>query len=522
MRRLASLLAFALALTWAAAGAEGVLRRANGNEPGTLDPQKFNLLSEDNIMRDLFEGLTTQDADNAIIPGQAESWTVSDDGKVWTFKLRAGLVWSDGEPVTADDFVAGARRAVDPAIAAPLPDSALKLLNARAILAGTMKPDQLGIAAPDPLTVVLTLEAPSPLLPKLLAEPLLMPLPRHAYAKYGDAGWAKPGNMVSNGPYTLSVWEPSSEVRVVKNPRFRNADAVAIPEVVFYPSDDQEMALKRFRAGEIDLVAALPAARLEWARTTMPEALSMTPVTQIRYIEFNYRRPEFQDARVRRALAMLVDREVIANNLMLGSVAPAYGFVPRCIAGYEGTLFDFGGETQAARVVEAKRLLAEAGYDAAHPLTVELRTLNESWAKPVAVAVAAMWQSAGVDATTKLEEGRSHYAALKASDFDVAMSAWFANDDPEQFMWLYQSGGGINDSKYANPAFDALTHDAEQTMDMAERYRKYAAAEKMLMDEAVMIPLFWTIQATLVAPNVTGLKATAVGMTRSEYARMAE
>jgi oligopeptide transport system substrate-binding protein len=516
--RLACLVLAAVLLALSPAAAEGVLRRANGNEPGTLDPQKFNLLSEDNIMRDLFEGLTTQDADNAIVPGQAEGWTISADGTVWTFTLRPGLVWSDGVPVTADDFVAGARRAVDPATAAPLPDAALKLKNARAILAGGMAPDQLGIEAPDNRTVVLTLEAPSPLLPRLLAEPLLMPLPRHAYEKFG-AAWAKPGNMVSNGPYTLAAWEPSTEVRVVKNPRFRDAASVAIAEVVFYPSDDQEMALKRFRAGEIDLVAALPAARLDWARSTMPEALTLTPITQIRYIEFNHRRPEFQDRRVRRALALAIDREVLAKNLMLGSATPAYGLVPRCIPGYAGAAFDFAGEAQPARLAEARRLLAEAGYGPDRPLTVELRTLNESWAKQVAVAVAAMWQSAGIVATTKLEEGRSHYAALKAGDFDVAMSGWFANDDPEQFMWLYQSGGGINDSKYANAAFDAVTRDAERTMDMETRYARFAAAEHMLMEDAALIPLFWTIQATLVAPRVQGLKATAVGLTRSRYAR---
>lgn len=518
LRVLAAALAALLTIVPSTAGvSDGSFNRANGNEPDTLDPQKYELIAENNILRDLFEGLTTQDADNHVVPGQAESWTVSDDGVVWTFKLREGLKWSDGAPLTAEDFVLGARRLADPKTGAKIPDGVFKLKNGRAIIEGQMKPEELGIAAPDPRTVVITLSERSPIIPITMWQTTFVPVPHHVYAQYGEA-WVKPEHIVTNGAYTLVSWDPSDHVTIRKNPYFRAADTVTIETVNFYPSDDNEMALKRFRAGEIDFVPQLPPSKIDWARATVPEALQMTPVMQLRYLAMNQSRDTFKDKRVRRALALLVDRETIANTLMHGGAMPAYGIVPRALEGYAGAEFDFKARSKAERMAEAKQLLADAGHGPGNPLTFEFRTMSDAWAKPVATAILSMWKAGGVNVAMKAAEGRSHFAALTAGDYDVALSGWQGTDDPEEFMWLFQQGGGINDSKYANPVFDAVRRDAEQTMDMAARYARYADAERILLDDVATVPVFWTVIPVLVSPEIKGFKATPTGLTRSRYA----
>ena len=501
----------------ATAAAQDVLRRANGAEPATLDPHKYELQSESTILRDLFEGLTTQDAENRIVPGQAERWDVSADGLIWTFHLRDGLVWSDGAALTADDFVAGMRRAVDPATAANMPDLLFKIAGARAIVEGRAEPETLGVAAPDMRTVVVTLEAPSPLLPAILSTPIAAPLPRHVHARAGEA-WARAGTMVSNGAYVLEAWTPSSAVTLARNPRYRLDGAAPIATVRFHPSDDQDAALNRFRAGELDFLPALPVARIAWARAEAPGALKLTPVAQLRYIEINHTRAALRDRRVRRALAMAVDREVVAERLMQGLARPAYGVVPPAIEGYEGAAFDFAGDNQAARIAAAARLLREAGYGPERPLRIQLRTIGDSWARPVATAIAGMWGRIGVQVEQVQSESRAHFAAIDAGDYDVAISGWFGMDDPESFMWLFQSGGGMNESRFSNAAFDAASRAAETTIDLPARYAAFARAERILLDEAAAIPLFWSVQATLTAPGLDGLKATPRGVTRSRFA----
>ncbi len=503
-------------LTVTTASAEP-FRRANGNEPDTLDPQKYELVSENNILRDLFEGLASTDDQMRIVPGQAESWDVSDDGLVWTFHLREGVTWSDGVPITAADFVAGMQRAVDPATAAKMPDLTYKIENARRILDGEMTPDTLGVSAPDKRTVVVKLNSPSPLIPNIVASTLLVPVPRHVLEKFGD-NWVKPGNMVTNGPYVLTKWEPSSEVKIARNPHYREADKVGIEEVSFFPSDDLEMALKRFRANEIDFVGIIPALKIPWAKAELPEALTLTPVNQVRYIEINHTLDKLKDPRVRRALALTIDREVITDKLMPGAGIAAYGFVPRAIEGYTGATFNFAEKRQAERVAEAKALLAEAGYGPSNPLTIDLRITSESWVKPVAAAITSMWQVAGIKATVNMAEAKVHYAAIDQGDYELAISGWFGADDPETFMWLYLTGGGLNESKYSSASFDAADAAAETTMDLAQRYEAFAKAERILLDDVAMIPLFWTVQAGLVARKIEGYRPTPRGFPRSRWA----
>ncbi len=522
MRRLFALAAAALTAAALAlpASAENVFRRANGNEPATLDPQKYELVSENNVLRDLFEGLTTQDADNRIVPGQAESWTHSEDGLVWTFKLREGLLWSDGAPVTADDFVLGARRVVDPKTAAKIPDPAFKILNARAILKGEMAPETLGVRAVDPRTVEVTLAEPSPLVPNIMSMSMMAPTPSHVFAQHGE-DWSKAGIMVSNGPFQLAEWTPQSRVRIVKNPNYRDAASVALDAVEFYPTDDAEAALKRFRAGELDFLPALPPASAQFAMDELPDAFRSTPVNQVRYLELNHRRDKLKDLRVRRALAMTIDRQAIAGPVMRDLAVPAYGFVPRSIEGYQGSAFDFADAPMADKIETARRLLAEAGYVEGSPLEIQLRCLGDSWARPVCAAVAEMWARAGVAVSVETSEAKAHYGAVDVGDFDVAISGWFGTDDPEDYFWLFQTGGGINECGYSSAALDETTRRAERTLDQGARYATFAEAEKLMLDDVATIPLFWTIQSALVSPRIEGFDINPRGATRSRFAKVA-
>jgi oligopeptide transport system substrate-binding protein len=519
MRRLT---AFAAALLLAGTAlAETTLRRANGNEPSTLDPQKYELIAESNILREVFEGLTTQDADNNIIPGQAESWTMSPDGLVWTFKLREGIVWSDGMPVTAEDFVAGARRLVDPKTASQIPDIAFAFKNAREIVAGKVPPEELGYRALDERTVEITLEKPSPLVPLLVAAPGLSPLPRHLYEKEGD-GWTRAGVIVSNGAYILAEWNPQDNVKIVKNPLHYDAASVRVDAVRYYPTDDAEAALKRFRAGEVDFVPAIPASSVEQARDEMADAYVTTPLNQIRYFEVNHRIDRLKDRRVRRALAMAIDREAITANLLKGTGAPAYGFVPRSIEGYTGAVFDFKDSPLADRIESARLLLEAAGYSQTNPLPIKLRCLADTWARPLCINVNDTWTSIGVAVQLEIQEAKTHYQAVDVGDFDISISGWCCDSDPETFLWLFQKGGGINESGYANDVFDAARAKAEATLEMTERFANFAEAERILLDDVGTIPVFWTIQSALIAPRVKGFKITPRGTTRARYAWIEE
>lgn len=518
--RFGTILWLAAALSVAAVTNDAAARdfiRANGNEPATLDPQQYEKVSENMILRDLFEGLTTQDANNRIVPGQAERWDISEDGLTWTFHLRPGLKWSDGTPLTADDFVAGLRRAADPRTAAKLPDLIYKIANARAIVEGRAAVETLGVAAPDANTVVVTLAAPSPLVPETMALSICVPVPRHVIDKVGQ-DWVRAEHMVTNGAYRLVSWSPSTSVRIERNPHFRDAASVAIDAVQFLPSDQQEAALKRYRAGEIDMLPAVPADQIGWAKRTLADQLTLVPVTQVRYLEINHAKAALQDVRVRRALALAIDREIIATKIMSGAALPAYGFVPRAIEGYEGAVFDFAAQPQAERRAEALRLLAEAGYGPDRPLAIELRILADSWAQDVAVGLMDMWRKVGVKVMLKSADSTVHFAAVNGGDYDIALTGWFGTDDPETFAWLFQQNGGMNESGYGSAAFDAVRTEAEQTMDRTQRYARFAAAEKILLNDVAMLPLFWTIQPVLISPEVKGFAALPTGLTRSQYA----
>jgi oligopeptide transport system substrate-binding protein len=490
-----------------AAAVRDTLRRGNGPEPDTLDPQRSRTDASFNILRDLFEGLTAVGPDGAPVPGAAESWTVSADGLVYTFHLREGLRWSNGDPLVAADYVAGMRRLVDPATASPYAGVFDPVRNATAIVGGRKPPDSLGVDAPDPRTLVIRLEHPAPYLLGLLAQPGTFPVHGPTLAQYG-AEHARPGRMVSNGPFVLRDWVVGSHVVAERNPMYWNAAATKVERVHFVHIADPSTELRRYRADELDFTHTLPASQFAWTKEHLPAELHVSPQLSIYYYGFNLTRPPFKSQPgLRRALSMVIDRDRLATSVMGVGEAPAWGWVPPGVTNYSSQKFDYASMPAADRVAEARRLYAAAGYSAQNPLKVEIRYNSGEVHNRLAVAIAAMWkESLGVEATLYAEEFRALLQSIQArQDTQVFRSSWVGDyNDAFTFAQLLQSGFGINLTGYSNPAYDALLAEAMATPDLARRRALLEEAERTMLAEHPVLPLYFYVNKHLVKPWVTG------------------
>ncbi len=510
-----------LAASLAASASALTLKRGNQGEPDTLDPPKYSLVIELNILNDLFDGLVVADARGEPVPGAAERWDVSADGTVYTFHLRAGLKWSDGTPLTAEDFVAGWRRALDPATAAQLVDLAYTVRNARAVAAGEKPPAELGGRGVDAQTCEVALEAPDAAFIRLVAGyALFFPLPRHLYAQAGE-GWAKPGVMVSNGPYTLAEWTPAAQVRLEKNPDYWNAANVAIDEVIFYPTVDEAQALNQFRAGELDLSLGFPPGQYEWLKANMPAEVSLTPASTTSFLTLNQRNPKFADARVRRAISLAIDRNILTDKVLATGQTPAYSLIPKVVKDFTpAPENDFSAIPMDKRLAEARALLAEAGYGPANPLNFRLDYRAGDANKKVIVAIAAMLQRIGVKADLQANEVKVHYAKLRAGDFEAADGGWQGTPDPVFFSLLLQTGSESNYGGWSNAEFDRLTRAAAVEIDPAKRMSMFAEADRIAMADTALVPLFNTAHRALVQQWVKGFEGNATNSHRSSDLRI--
>lgn len=505
-------------LLFAASAAAATLNRGNGAEPDTLDPQKYNLIVELNILSDLFEGLVTLDASGNPVPGIAERWDVSPDGATYTFHLRPGLKWSDGTALTADDVVAGFRRGLDPKTGAQLVDLAFVLKNARAVASGSMPVENLGVSAPDAQTVVVTLEAPNAVFLRLTANfALFFPVPRHLIASAGD-GWVRAGTMVSNGPYTLAEWTPQSRVRLVKNPLYWDAAHATVDEVIYYPAADENAALKQFRNGELDLNSGFPVAQIEWLRANMPNEMHLDPASTVTFLSVNQTKPPFNDVRVRRALSIAIDRETLTGRVLNAGQIPAYHFVPSIVEGWTPSPdVDFSATPIAQRQAEARALLAEAGYGPDNPLTFRFDYRAGDANRKAVVAIAGMWSRIGVKAELQANEVKVHYAKIRQKDFEVADAGWQGTPDPEFFVLLLHSGSESNYGSWSNAEFDRLTDEAVLTTDPAKRMALFAEADRIAMQDVAFIPLLYGAHRSLVHTWVRGFKGNPVNAHMTRY-----
>lgn len=503
MKKLLLILAL-LCLGAGAAQAAMVLNRGNGAEPDSLDPHFIGGTWEANIVGDLMVGLTTLDAAARPIPGMAQSWSASKDGLTWTFKLRPAL-WSDGVPVTADDFVFAFRRILNPRTASRYGYNLWVLKNARAISDGKLAPAALGVEAPDPRTLVLHLEHPAPYLPELLTHESMDPVPRHVVLAKGDA-WSRPGNYVSNGAYLLKEWVPHDHVTLVKNPRFYDAAHVRIDTVNYLPTDDSEAALRRFRAGELDMQTPAPQTQMAWMRANLGSGLHIIPSLAIVYVAFNLDYPPLKDVRVRRALNLAFNREAVVHQILKLGEAPAYSYVPPGVANYPGgAAMDFKSLPYPARLAQAKGLMKAAGYGPANRLHLTYMTTTNPDSKRTAAVFQAMARAIYVDLDIQSVELQVELRNLHQRQFQLGAASWLADfNDASNFLDLLRSGSGNNYSNYRNPRFDAAMDAAQAQTDLAARGKALLAAEKLALADYPWLVTRFASQSEVVQPYVKG------------------
>jgi oligopeptide transport system substrate-binding protein len=490
------------------AAAEMVLNAGNSQEPESLDIHKSSGVSEANVQNDLFEGLLTQDAKAQPIPGAAESWTVSDDGKTYTFKLRADGKWSDGTPVTAGDFVFAWKRLLDPKTASPYGYFIDQVVNAKDIRLGSKPADTLGVKAVDDHTLEVTLVGPTPYFLATLTHHATFPLSRANLEKFGD-DWVKPGHMVSNGAYMLADAVPQSHVKLAKNPDFHAAADVKIDTVNYFVTEDVDGELQRFKAGELDYTYTLPNQQIPDLQKTMADEVRIVPYIGTYYYTVNLtHEPWKSHPELRHALSLAIDRDVMVGKITQGGELPAYTFVPPGMSNFAAWTPKEAGETQAQRDAEAKDLFAKAGYGPDKPLAVEISYNTSENHKKIAVAIGAMWkQKLGVDTTlTNLEWGTMQSALRKKEYKDIGRTSWIGDfDDPSNFLDLFRSTAGEqNYPGYASPDYDKLMDAAVVEADLAKRGQTLAQAEQLFLVDQAIIPIYYYTSKRMLSTKVKG------------------
>ncbi len=487
------------------ASAASVLYRGAYGQPESLVPNQSGVKSEQTIMLDLFEGLTSFSADGKLIPGAARSWKVSGDGRSWSFSLRPGLRWSDGSPLLASDWVYAWRRMFTPSTALPRASRMFIIRQSRDLLAGRVPPSALGVSAPDAVTVRLELESPLPWLPLLLAGQEGTPLPQKVLEKFGDQ-WTRPGNLVSNGAFRLTERRAGGTVRLDRNTFFHDAAGVPLDAVIYVPSDDTGSLVNRFRARELDINAwpGFASRQQEALRKEQGAAVRIAPLFGVRFLRFNLKRAPFDDLRIRRALALLVDRELLVRKVLPGGERPSYRVVPEGL-GDDGAAprSELQLGTMAERNARARALLAEAGFKTRRPGPVRLRVPSGN-GEEMCLAVAAMWSAAGVPTVIEKSEIKSLIADLRRGDFDIALTGSAENASVEGYLERFLPDSSYNSGQYRSTAFEQALRAAQALPALAERRAAVAQAEAILTADHPVVPLIQEVARNLVSSRIVG------------------
>jgi oligopeptide transport system substrate-binding protein len=499
-----------------------ILRAANGAEPETLDPHRASGVTASNVLRDIFEGLIDEAADGTLIPGAAESWTVSDDGRVYTFKLRANGRWSNGDPVTAEDFAFGFRRSADPRTLSEYSAILYPLENAEAVVSGTLPPENLGVRAIDDRTLEIRLHSPTPYILGLLTHSSTYPVHRPSLEKLGGK-FARAGNLVGNGAYRLNAWVVQSHIQLVRNPYFWDDAHTTLDEVWYYPVESADAELNRYRAGEFDLTYTLPNRQLPWLRKNLPKELRIAPYLGSYVYGFNTRQPPFRDnIPLRKALAMALDRDVIVNKVGGAGEIASYGWVPP-VTGYRIQQPPWATWTQEERNAEARRQYQKAGYSAEKPLHVQLLYNTETNHRRLAVAMAAMWRDVlGVDTEILSQEWQVFLQTRRTRiDTQVFRYGWIGDyNDPYTFAEILLTPHGQNDMAYSNPRYDELVGRATREADPARRMAMLEEAERIMLDDMPILPIYYYVSKRVIKPWVAGYEDNIMDHHQSRFVRI--
>lgn len=496
-----------------------VLRRGNSAEPQSLDPHKSEGVPESNLQRDLYEGLTIEAPDGSVVPGAASSWEISDDGLVYTFHMRKDGRWSNGDPVTAHDFEYGLRRSVDPKTLSNYSIMLRPILNAEAVIAGELPPEELGVRALDDMTLEIRLSGPTPYFLAVLNHSASYAVHRPTVEKYGDR-WARPGRLVSNGAFRLRDWVMQSHIVLERNEFYWDDENTTLDEVWYYPIENQSTELQRYRADALDLTYDLPFRQLAWIRSNLPDDLVISEYLGVYYYGLNVTQPPFKDNQeLRRALNLAIDRDILTSQVTTAGEIPAYGFVPGT-ANYTQYVPEWAGWTHAERVAEARRLYAAAGYSPERPLKVQILYNTHENHRTIAVAIASMWKEAlGVDAELVNEEWKVFLETRRTKqDTQVYRAGWIGDyNDAYNFLEILHSESGLNDSGWSNARYDELLALAAQETDMDRRARYMHEAEGIILEELPVVPVYHYVTKRLVKPWVGGYHANIMDHIYSKH-----
>jgi len=483
------------------------LHRSIGAEPESLDPHTARSAAAGTILRDLGEGLTSFSPGGEVIPGLAAGWEISTDRLEYRFTIRPQARWSDGTPITAADFVYSFRRLVDPATAAFNAGLLSVVLNAPAISQGRLPPRALGVTALDDGQLRISLSRPTPYFLQLLSFPATFPVSRRSVERYGE-GFARPGRLLSSGAYLLVDRVVGSRILLGKNPRYWNADATRIDRVIYYPLSDSAAELLRFRAGELDITTTIPPGSFARLSRALPTGLKVAPYLATYYLGFNLAAaPVAGNTRLRRALSLAIDRAVITHSLLGNGERPAWSWTPPGVGGYVPPRPAEADWTPAQRLAEARRLFRAAGFSADHLPSLEIRINSGETHRRIAVAVQSMWREAfGFQARVVEQEFRVMLGDIRAGRVQgLFRGSWIADfADPWSFAQVLKSDSSTNMTGYANPEYDALLQRAAGQTDADARYHLLAEAEKLVLEDVPLIPVYHYVSKHLVRDRVGG------------------
>ncbi len=488
----------------------GVFHKGNYGEPGGLDPHVTTGIPENYILTALFEGLVIKNPSTLEVePGVAASWEVSPDGLNYLFHIREDAHWSNGDPLTAEDFRWSWERALTPALANQYNYMFFPVVGAEAFARGELTDfSQVGIHVLDPYTLQVQLRAPAPYLLQVFDHHSTYPVHRATIEAFGDpsdrlTAWARPGSMVSNGPFMLTEWVVNSHVKVEKNPQYWDADKVQLNAIIFYPTENQTTEERMFRDGQLHFTEEVPVEKAQAYLRDEPNLIEVSPYLGSYYYLINTARPPFDDDRVRRALSMAVDRKLLLETVLQGLFEPSWALVPPGTLGYQPPkTFEYDPEG-------ARELLADAGFpdgEGFPPFEILYNTHEQH--QKVAVAIQQMWQQTlGINVTIVNQEWQSFLDAIDVQNYDVARRGWIGDYvDPSTFLDLYITGGGNNNTGFSSARYDEIVlHAAPATLSREDRYKLYNEAETILMESMPIIPIYTYQSKHLVSPCIQGM-----------------
>ena len=484
-----------------------VLQRGINSDPESLDQHKARSVQAADVLRDIGEGLVAYSPTGELVPAAAERWEVSADGLTYTFHLREQARWSNGDKVKAGHFVFGLRRLVAPATGAFYANMLAAVANAPEVVSGDLPVDALGVEALDELTLVIKLARPTPYLLSLLAHPSTFPLHPASVAEFGDH-FARPGKLLSNGAFVLEAWVPGSLLALRRNENYWNNAATTLDGVNYHVVVQDAAELNRYRAGELHITSTVPPDNFASLRAQYGSELHVAPYLGLYYYGFNLLKPPFKNnIELRKALSMAIDREQLTDKILARGEMPAFSWVPPGVDSYEPTVFSFASLTKHERETLARRLYKEAGYSEARPLKIQLRYNTSDTNRKIALSIQSMWRDVlGVETTLINEEFQVLLANVRDAEVtQVFRSSWMGDyNDAQTFLSVLEAGSAANMPRYANDEYESLMKRAATQVDPDRRRLYLEEAERVMLADHPVIPLYFYVSKHLVRPEVSG------------------